>query len=106
MGARRSELALARGFVPESIAIVRNRSCRGRGSRRKKFQHAWNKAVCFAKCYEFRVRKMNKTYRRALVERDGIPRTSGSDGKCTASVEIAYRFRGRYTRVESAEAGR
>lgn len=30
---------------------------------------ARNKAVCFAKCYEFRVRKMNKTYHRALVER-------------------------------------
>lgn len=42
---------------------------------------ARNKAVCFAKCYEFRVRKMNKTYRRALVERDGIPRTSCSGGK-------------------------
>lgn len=32
---------------------------------RKKFQHTWNKAVCFAKCYEFRVRKMNKTYHRS-----------------------------------------
>lgn len=32
---------------------------------RKKFQHTRNKAVCFAKCYEFRVRKMNKTYHRS-----------------------------------------
>lgn len=37
--------------------------------KKKRNQHTRNKAVCFAKCYEFRVRKMNKTYHRARSRR-------------------------------------